>query len=836
MTTYLPRSVTLGDGNLKDSNLSISHYNQLKQSAIADDIIAESKIETVTNPNKLKDLGFKPYQCKVPAILFPFYGVEGHIVNYQIKPDLPRSEVKPSGKIHTIKYEYPANSKNYLYCHPRYQKQLADPSIALWFTEGIKKGLSLTSAGVCALALIGVNSYRGKNKHGGKMIIPDFQYIALNGRDVYLCFDSDAWNNPDVCKALIELAAILEQKKAIVHIIKLPHSEDKKTGIDDYLAQGHTLDDVLTLETDERPTVHKPNNPTNEYKIISNSFHFVKETKEGESDTVLTNFIAKIDEEIIKDDGIDITRHYSISGIGFDGRNFPAVETPVDKFKSLAFVNEWGLRAIIAAGNGVADKVREAIQSISMDAEVKTIYKHTGFREVDGNLVFLTHQSAIGSENISVDLEPQLRRYSLPQPDGHPTEAIKASLNFLNIGNFGVLIPIYAAMFLAPLSSILHPNFTLWYEGISGSFKSVVGSLALSHYGDFNYTNLPASWRDTANQLEKFQSVLKDMPLYIDDFAPGSDVGKQRELEAKAEHIIRGQGNLQGKARMKADTSSRLSYTPRGLTISSGEQLPSGYSQSARTVVVEIERADIKVSELSQAQKDAYLYPVAMSHFIQWLITKYESLKIDLPSAFNDWRTKVLNKDCHARLPGPITMLYIGLDQWLTFAVENKAIAAREATVIRDKAWKTLNDLGIDQSKKVNKERPSEKFLNALKALLESKQVILLDRNTTTEYQLKPGQSFIGWNESETVSDYLYLVPELTYKAVYEFCQKSGKPLTISPEAVWKDMKIQGLIETKQPDRNTYAVRVPREGNKIKFVIKLKGYSCDIQGDKSDDE
>ena len=48
------------------------------------------------------------------------------------------------------------------------------------------------SKGLCCIALLGVWSWRETNEHGGKTALPDWELIALNGRDVYITFDSDA--------------------------------------------------------------------------------------------------------------------------------------------------------------------------------------------------------------------------------------------------------------------------------------------------------------------------------------------------------------------------------------------------------------------------------------------------------------------------------------------------------------------------------------------------------------------------------------------------------------------------------------------------------------------
>jgi predicted RNA-binding protein YlxR (DUF448 family) len=78
-------------------------------------------------------------------------------------------------------------------------------------------------------------NWRGKNNSGGKIALPDWKYIALNGRSVYICFDSDVMRKPEVHKAMSRLKAFLELTGAHVSLIYLPEGKDAKIGLDDYL-------------------------------------------------------------------------------------------------------------------------------------------------------------------------------------------------------------------------------------------------------------------------------------------------------------------------------------------------------------------------------------------------------------------------------------------------------------------------------------------------------------------------------------------------------------------------------------------------------------------------
>jgi len=188
--------------------LSESHQAQLEASAISPEIIEARGYRTITTKVELRDFGFSDPQRRVPALLLPIWGVAGEIALYQVRPDEPRvREGKP------VKYEIPRMAHMALDVHPIALPKLADPAVPLFITEGIKKGDALVSRGCCAIALLGVWNWRGTNKRGGKTALAEWEAVALNGRQIYICFDSDVMLNPQVHQALIRLQRFLESRQ-----------------------------------------------------------------------------------------------------------------------------------------------------------------------------------------------------------------------------------------------------------------------------------------------------------------------------------------------------------------------------------------------------------------------------------------------------------------------------------------------------------------------------------------------------------------------------------------------------------------------------------------------
>ena len=96
--------------------------------------------------------------------------------------------------------------------HPFARERLGNPAVPLFITEGIKKGNALVSCDRCAVALLGVWNWRGRNGEGGLTALAEWEYVALNDREVYIVFDSDVMLKPQVHKAMVRLKAFLERR------------------------------------------------------------------------------------------------------------------------------------------------------------------------------------------------------------------------------------------------------------------------------------------------------------------------------------------------------------------------------------------------------------------------------------------------------------------------------------------------------------------------------------------------------------------------------------------------------------------------------------------------
>jgi len=194
------------------THLSAIHRTMLEvESGIAPEIAAERGYKTVMSRAELLD--FKKYQRRAPGLYIPTYSPDDETTSSQLRPDSPRKDKR--GK--PLKYETPGGSEVILDAHPRMLEEVRSGTGDLWVTEGIKKADSLTSRGLPTIGLIGVWNWQ----RGGEML-PCWNHVRLDGRRVYIVFDSDVMTKEGVQLALERLAGSLEARGANVMVCYLP--------------------------------------------------------------------------------------------------------------------------------------------------------------------------------------------------------------------------------------------------------------------------------------------------------------------------------------------------------------------------------------------------------------------------------------------------------------------------------------------------------------------------------------------------------------------------------------------------------------------------------------
>jgi hypothetical protein len=532
-------------------------------------------------------------------------------------------------------------------------------------------------------------------------------------------------------------------------------------------------------------------------------------------DQRLCNFMAWIREERTEDDGAELTRIVAMEATIQDGKHFLDIPVPIADFYSLAgILKALGTEAVVSPGPMVKDRIRHAIQLYShrKGYPQRQVFTHLGWRKIDGVWCYLHAGGSIPAK-VEVAVEAALGRYALPAVQSAEA-AIQASLRVLECAPQRITVPLIAMVYLAPLAECLSPDVTLWLEGPSGARKSSLAALLLCHYGTFDRVHPPDSWESTANALERLAFLAKDAVLWIDDYAPRPSAKEMHDQERKAQRLIRAQGNLSGRARMRADMSLRPAYYPRGVTLSTGELHPTGTSTFARMLQLDIDPDDTDLKALAASQAESPLLAEAMTAYIRWLQPQLETLMPALKARWLELRAAALSElTHHTRHPEVFAHLAVAWELFLGFAGEMGVLSDQERQEHRTVGLEALTQAIDRQRLDAEAEDPAHRFCHLIReALIQGKAYLddtqgwypadagqwgwtlhtinHHDGTTTDEWKPTPGASMLGWLDQ----DFLYLLPDASYRLAFENAQRAGM-LLLPQQALWKLLIQQGYVQ-----------------------------------------
>lgn len=819
-------------------DLEPQHATMLRASAISPEVALARGYRTVRTKAEAERLGFSPAQRLVRALAVPVWQLGREVAFHQIRPDRPRMV---DGK--WVKYETPRGARMVLDVSPAVRHLLGDPRVPLWITEGIRKGDALASLGLCVIALLGVWNWRGTNAARGPVALGDWEAVALKDADgtprrVYLSFDSDVVQKPEVRRALARLKEFLESRGAEVFVVLLPSGEGgAKVGVDDYLAGGHTVEDLYRLAVAAIPpgpesgeTGHSP------YVETEDGIVWNKHTKDGPVPTLLANFRARIVSNLIRDDGVEQQRVLEIEA-GVRGRT-TRVSLPSAEFVGMNWpVRYLGSDAILSPGMGLRDHARAAIQHLSGSAPCRVVYTHLGWRLIDGERCFLTTTGALGTSglrtDIHVELPAELSRYALPAPPEAERRrtAILASLALLDVGANDLLAVPLAAAYRAVLGDA---DFAVHHHGKTNTFKTECAVLVLMHFGPAWTRKGLLSWLGTGNSIEYFAFVAKDVPLIVDDFVPTGTVHDIARKQQEAERVFRGQGNLSGRSRLRADGSARATRWARGIVISTGEEIPRGQSLGTRYVGVAFEEGAVSQAALRAAQRKGRenLYAAAMSAYLAWLAPRLDDIRAGLDERVAAIRDRI-GDSSYRRMATNSAELFVGIDLFLEFAQGAGAISGDEAVSYRERFWNAFLAADAEHRAIVGAGDPAPRFVELVRSALTSGLGHLASMAGAAPDQpdlygwretddgprrtVRPQGDRIGWVDADDI----FLDREASLRVAQKAAATAGDVLPVSGITLMRRLKETGLLASTDEGRGRLTVR-RTVGAARREVIHLK--------------
>lgn len=559
------------------------------------------------------------------------------------------------------------------------------------------------------------------------------------------------------------------------------------------------------------------------YLVENNCLFETYPGKNGIVKRKLCNLAPEIVCEVTVDDGAVTTTYVRLRGVHESGRTLPEIEIPAADLAGFNWMAQrWGMDCILEVGKTVKDCVRHAIQTTAAHAEKKTVFAVTGWKKIGGEWYYLMP----GDDDHTVDLHGKLQGYGMERKcDAFDTQTVGCLLRMMPVPE-EVMFPLLAFTFLSPLNHFLkeagcEPKFVLFLSGKTGSRKSTLAAMMLSFFGKFTASELPLSFRDTANSILHNAFALKDVLTCIDDLHPSSRMEEQK-MNGVAQAIMRAYGDRTGKGRLRSDATQMESRPPQGNAIITAEFAPDiGESGTARYFALELKGSEVDLQTLSAYQREAAggTFQRCMYAYTQWLKERFlqsEESKQEfvhyLNSRFLSCREEFRKSGihCHSRVPEAVAHLQMGMDFFLLFLKEKQVMADESCAEIQQRFKEILYRLAARQAESIDQDKPTHKFIRKLYALLESDLAYVDDKNAPNELGFG---TCLGYQDDT----FLYLHSELCHKVVRKFCEEQGENFSCTHKSLLKALAEEGLI-LPGTNQNTRPVRV---GSKQKRLLHL---------------
>lgn len=535
-------------------------------------------------------------------------------------------------------------------------------------------------------------------------------------------------------------------------------------------------------------------------------------TKNGD-DYPIANFAARITKEIRHHDGMHTDTEYVIEG-EHGKTKLPPLHVPAAQFASCGWVaSGWGARCIIYPA--MAREMPIAIQSLS-DPKTTDVYAYTGWRDN----VYLHRGGALTAKgndtSYTVVLPNELQHVNFT-PSSNPRRSVRQSIMLGTLLPSHVGWPLIMAVYRAAIGGA---DFGIHVSGKTGTFKSELCSLLQSHWGQgFTARHLPANWSSTAGSLEALAYRAKDMILIIDDYVPQGTAFQRSSLNRAADTIFRAQGNQAGRQRLTDTIALQTTYFPRGLIISTGEDIPEGASLRARILICEICPGDITTESLTAAQAAREHYQASMASFIQFLAQRPGHYRAMIDENVVHQRHDTLTP--HARTGDILAQL--SSTARIVFDWASKYLTSDERKKLEESCLEGLRTCAQQQSGFQASGDPIELFILAIRTLLselrghirtrtggipyiaEKAGWVRVDDTSSDIPHYRAHGPTIGWTDDAELYIDALQIPSII--------RASRNNIAVSQPTLLKRLKEGGLLSRVDAARSRNTIRVQCGGH-----------------------
>jgi len=377
-------------------------------------------------------------------------------------------------------------------------------------------------------------------------------------------------------------------------------------------------------------------------------------------------------------------------------------------------------------------------------------------------------------------------------------------------------LPLWCLVWLAPLTTLLNPmpNFSVYLYGQSGTFKTTVAILALSHFGNFSGVESLSNFDDTIGILEKRSFTLKDSLHIVDDYHPSANRRAAENKETVAQKMIRSHSNRTARGRLNPDMSERGRYEPRSMMLMTAEEIPALESTLARVCIVEVAEGAIDLVKLSNVQAESESLPFCMVAYLEWIRENMTDIKQSFPKRFFELRQRAATEGFHKKLPEQAAFMGFALETATAFFQDKGMMSEVEASDLVSEGWRVWRQLAAKQQARIKDDDPVTLFEEILSTLL-------IQHNARLE--CLPGHdggrigagNHVGYYDAS----YLYLMPTALWNAMQKFCISENTHFPFSKHTFFQMLKNRKIIQTPASGETSILLKVDGKPVRVLKVI-----------------
>ncbi len=431
----------------------------------------------------------------------------------------------------------------------------------------------------------------------------------------------------------------------------------------------------------------------------------------------LCNFFARITKDITERSTGTERRAFRIEGL-VAARPF-SIHIPAEDFASLGWVAKLlGAEAVIEAGRDTKDRLRAALQHLSLPIAKQNVYGRVGWEVFDdGTEGYLDGRGAIGPAGriagVEVVMPDALADFELPAPlEGEALlRGVEACAELFLLSNAEVATALFGAAWVAPLGA---SPLTVYVSADQESGKSFLVGLAQAHFGArWHGDHLPVSLKyATPASVNKLRSLARDCLFAVDDFVLRGTL-KDADLGERVDLLVRAQ--YSGASRLALTATGDLAKgdaAPGGVLVLNGETLAPGHSLNTRMVVVELPRPLPEEELLRAARQRAAdgVYAGAMAAHLRWLAPRMTETR----KARRDRAARIVEKLYDGRREHRALALLaevgLGVGNFLEWAAE-VGLAPETIARVREATWGALRSLRDRQRVVAGEQDPIKRFV-----------------------------------------------------------------------------------------------------------------------------